>query len=102
MTTAIEVVTFKLLETATKEQLLDTCSEMEQFLRQQDGFYYRSLSQNDEGMWYDIIYWRDQAAAQAGGEAFMASDTCARMMTMIDGPSCILTHMDALSEVKPS
>ncbi len=98
-TTTIEMVSFKLNDSATKEQLLATNPEMKTFLNQQPGFLYRSLSCDDQGQWFDVVYWASLEAAQQGGEAFMKSPVCATLMPLIDAPSCKMRHMDALSEV---
>lgn len=99
MNSAIEVVTFTLKPQASTEQLLATNDAMKAFLLEQEGFLYRSLSCDESGQWFDIVYWRDQFAAKAGGEAFMASAVGATLMELIDQPSCKLRHMDALCEV---
>ncbi|EPJ44987.1 MAG: hypothetical protein OFPII_30710 [Osedax symbiont Rs1] len=99
MNSSLEMVTFKLAANTSAEQLLDTSAAMESFLQRQEGFLYRSLSHDDNDLWYDIIYWKDQHSAKAGGAAFMKSEVCAAMMPLLDQPSCKVIHMDALSEV---
>ena len=100
MPSSIEIVTFKLAPQVDSSQLLATNSDMQNFLQQQSGFIYRSLSYDASmALWYDIIYWKDSAQAKAGGAAFMQSSVCATMMPLIDAPSCKMRHMDALSEV---
>ncbi|MEH6444654.1 MAG: hypothetical protein V7784_12235 [Oceanospirillaceae bacterium] len=99
MSNAIEIVTFNLNATATKEQVLATTPIMQVFLNQQPGFLYRSLSCDEQGLWFDIVYWENQQAAQAGGEAFMKSAAGAALMPLIDAASCKMRHMDALSAV---
>lgn len=99
MNTSIELVTFKLAEGVQPEQLVATNDAMQAFLTQQPGFIYRSLSQDEDGQWFDIVYWIDEASAKTGGEAFMRSAACASLMPLIDGPSVKMRHMDALSEI---
>ena len=99
MNNAIEIVTFKLLPSATSEQLLATSEAMAAFLNNQKGFLYRSLSHDENNLWFDIIYWQTPACAKAGGEAFMKSDICGTMMPLLDQQSCKVRHMDALSDV---
>ncbi|EPJ45071.1 MAG: hypothetical protein OFPI_37770 [Osedax symbiont Rs2] len=98
MSTTIELVTFKLAEGVMPEQIVATNDTMQAFLVQQPGFIYRSLSQDEEGQWFDIVYWIDRESAKVGGEAFMQSAACAALMPLIDGPSVVMRHMDALSE----
>lgn len=100
MQSSIEIVTFKLAPEVESSQLLATNTAMQDFLQQQPGFIYRSLSYDESvQLWYDIIYWKDSVQAKAGGAAFMQSSVCASMMPLIDAPSCKMRHMDALSEV---
>lgn len=95
----IEVVTFKLNQQATAEQLTATNSAMQDFLNQQQGFQYRSLSCDEEGQWFDIVYWESMEAAKRGGEAFMKSAVCAGLMPLIDSGSVNMRHMDAVSAI---
>ncbi len=97
--TTIEMVSFKLNENATKAQMIATNSAMQTFLNQQPGFLYRSLSCDDQGQWFDVVYWASLEQAQQGGEAFMKSDACATLMPLIDAESCKMRHMNALSEI---
>jgi len=99
MSTSIELVTFKLAQGVMPEQLIATNDAMQAFLSQQPGFIYRSLSKDEDGQWFDIVYWSDEASAKTGGEAFMRSAACASLMPLIEGPSVKMRHMDALSEI---
>ena len=99
MTTAIEIVCFKLAATAGDAQLLATNPLMEEFLNQQPGFMYRSLSRDNEGLWYDIIYWKNQDCAENAAQKFQESAVGSQIMPLIDKQSCKMLHMDALSEI---
>ena len=99
MTTAIEIVCFKLAATAGDAQLLATNPLMEEFLNQQPGFMYRSLSRDNEGLWYDIIYWKNQGCAENAAQKFQESAVGGQIMPLIDKQSCKMLHMDALSEI---
>jgi hypothetical protein len=98
-TTTIEMVSFKLNDNVTKEQMIATNPAMKTFLNKQPGFLYRSLSCDDHNQWFDVVYWASLEHAQQGGEAFMKSDACATLMPLIDTESCKMRHMNALSEI---
>ena len=93
----IEMVTFSPKAGVSAEQLKATAPAMTEFLQQQDGFLYRSLSE-DQGLWYDIIYWSDLDAAKAAGEEFMQHPAGQAMMKLIDVDSTQMRHMTAVAE----
>ena len=98
MNHTIEIVTFKLNNNEEKSNLLATSPAMDEFLQQQAGFVYRSLSHNEQNLWHDIIYWKDDESAYAGADAFQNSEVGKRMMPLIDGPTCEIVYMHGLSE----
>lgn len=99
MTTQIEIVTYELEATADKAQLLATNPAMEAFLNQQPGFLYRSLSCDEQGLWFEIIYWESAQAAKAGAEAFMQSEVAESIMPLLNSATCKMRLMSASSEV---
>ncbi len=94
----IELVTYKLKTDTTKEQLAATHSDVNAFLKKQPGFLYRSLSEDDSGLLYDIVYWQDMETAKNAGEAFMADKAGQALVALTDESSISMRHMDALTE----
>jgi len=99
MSNNIEVVTFKVLPQVGEAQLTATNNAMEDFLNEQPGFLYRSLSNDGDGNWFDIIYWQDDQCAQKAASAFDSSDICQQLMPLIDMASCKKINMRALSSI---
>lgn len=97
-TTVIEMVTYKLLPGATMEQLATTHEKLNEFVLAQDGFYYRSLSQDKDGTLIDLCFWRDMEAAKAASDAFMASDLCKLFDGICDMDGVVVQHMPVLTE----
>ena len=98
----IELVTYKLKTGATKEQLSATHSDVNAFLAEQSGFIYRSLSEDSNGLLYDIVYWQDMEKAKSAGEAFMAHKAGQALVALTDENSISMRHMEALTETKAS
>ena len=94
----IELVTYKLKTGATKSQLSATHSDVNVFLAEQPGFMYRSLSEDDNGLLYDIVYWQDMEKAKSAGEAFMAHKAGQALVALTDENSISMRHMEALTE----
>lgn len=99
MATIMELVTYNLKDGVTKADIAQTEQAMNQFLQQQEGFIYRSLSHDEYNLWHDTVYWRDMTAAKAGGEAFMASEAGQALAALINMDSCKMRHMEVQSEV---
>ena len=94
----IELVTYKLKNNTTKEQLSATHSDVNAFLEKQPGFMYRSLSEDNNGLLYDIVYWQDMDKAKIAGEAFMAHKAGQALVALTDESSISMRHMEALTE----
>jgi hypothetical protein len=98
MNSTIEVVTFKLKNNVTAQQLELSHEGVNSFCVAQPGFLYRSLSEDDQGTWFDIVYWKDVESAKAAGEAFMADERCQNLSKLIDDTSVVMRHMSASTE----
>ena len=92
----IELVTYKLKTSVTKEQLAATHSDVNTFLVEQPGFMHRSLSEDSNGLLYDIVYWQDMETAKSAGEAFMAHKAGQALAALTDESSISMWHMEAL------
>jgi hypothetical protein len=98
-TTVIELVTYKLKPGVEKSLLNDSHEQINNFCKQQDGFLYRSISEGDSAVLYDIVYWKDMASAKLASSAFEQSEVCKSLMSITDTESVTIQHMPVLSEV---
>lgn len=98
MTTAIEIVTYKLKSDITTSQLQSTHDSINQFCTAQEGFIYRSISQDQDNTWFDIVYWQNMECAQKAGEAFMQNPICQTLSKFIDNETVVMRHMEVDSE----
>ncbi|AWB67194.1 hypothetical protein C2869_12445 [Saccharobesus litoralis] len=97
-TTVIELVTYNLKAGISAEQLKAVHPQVNDFLMAQDGFMYRSLSNDKSGLLYDIVYWRDMASAKKASEAFMASTAGQALCQLTDMDSVTMRHMPVSTE----
>lgn len=97
-TTVIELVTYKLKQGVDKSVLNDSHPQMNDFLKAQQGFLYRSLSEDKNGLLHDIVYWQDMSCAELAGKAFEQSAAGASLMSITDMESVTMQHMTAMTE----
>ncbi len=83
-TTVIELVTYKLKQGVDKSELNDSHPKVNDFLKAQQGFLYRSLSEDKNGLLHDIVYWQDMSCAELASKAFEQSTACASLMSITD------------------
>ncbi|WP_087026233.1 hypothetical protein [Thaumasiovibrio subtropicus] len=98
MDMTIELVTYKLNQDITEQELSAANEECQTFVLEQDGFLYRSVSvDRNSNTWTDIVYWATMENAQQAGEAFMKSDHTKNLMRCIDPESVVMTHHQVLN-----
>ncbi|MGJ8679809.1 hypothetical protein [Paraglaciecola sp.] len=98
MNSTIEIVTYKLKPGIADEQLQNTHSTLNSFCSEQEGFIYRSISQDQENTWFDIVYWKNMECAKKAGDNFMKSKVCQTLNELIDDKTLVMRHMQADSE----
>lgn len=94
----IELITFRVKDGVTTEQMGAEGANMEAFLMEQPGFLYRSLSVDEDGLWHDIVYWKTMENAKNAAESFKQDKACAALMELIDMDSASMRHMVAAHE----
>jgi hypothetical protein len=82
MSDTIELVRFRLQQGKTPADWLKANEKIDEFMKAQPGFRFRSVSETDDGEWWDLVYWEDLAAAEAAGQKFGAEilPTCAPLI----------------------
>ena len=97
--TTVEMVSYRFKADVTRAQIEATFEGVNQLLNQQPGFYYRSMSCNDQGEWYDLAFWKNMDCAKAGGDAFMASAAGQALVALIDNDTLVMHQMPVATEV---
>ena len=99
MATVVEMVTYRLKKGVSKQALEATNEGVNSFVKQQPGFLYRSLSQDEADQWFDIVYWQDMESAKEAGTQFMSTAIGKELCELIDMDSCFMRHMPVSAEM---
>ncbi len=70
MSNTIELVRFRLQPGKTSMEWLQANEKINEWVARQPGFRFHSVSETEEGEWWDLVYWDSPEAAQAAGEKF--------------------------------
>ena len=86
MSEMLEVYRFKLNAGVTQVDLETANQTVQQFIQQQPGFLYRSLSFNKTTEeWLTILYWESEETAKQASTHFISSELTQTYMALIDG-----------------
>lgn len=94
---ALEMVEFRSQEGISADEMLDKASRLHGVLADMDGFIERYLAQGDDGMWVDLVYWRDLASARAAADAVMKIPAAQEFFALIDQESMRFVHLEIRS-----
>jgi len=72
MSDTIELVRFRLKQGKTAADWLKANEKINEWMKAQPGFRFRSLSETEDGEWLDMVYWENLKAAKAAGAKFHA------------------------------
>lgn len=92
MKEAIEVCMFKLVEGTERDHFMRSNTEVDQWLKTQDGFMFRCLSEKEDGTWIDIVHWASMDAAHKAGDVFINTFKDADFMRAIDPNTVNMNH----------
>ena len=71
MSDTIELVRFRLQAGKTAAEWLKANEKINEWVKAQPGFRFRSLSETDDGEWIDMVYWESLEASRKAGEKFV-------------------------------
>ncbi len=71
MSDTIELVRFRLQPGKTAADWLLANEKINEWIKAQSGFQFRSVSETDDGEWWDLVYWANMEVAHAAGEKFL-------------------------------
>jgi hypothetical protein len=91
-TTTIEMVSYQLKSAVSMEELERSHAQLNTFCLAQPGFLYRSVSQNEQQVWFEVVYWRSMEDAKSAGEAFRLSLAGQSWLSIIDERSVKMQH----------
>jgi hypothetical protein len=91
---ALEVVEFKINDDVSTESFLAAIDKTKAFISSLDGFIDRSTAKREDGLWIDVVKWRDMRAAKAAAEQFGSSEDVKDFIMMIDHNSIKMQHFE--------
>jgi len=97
-TTVVEMVTYNLKPNVTQADFAATHEQVNAWLKQQEGFLYRSVSEDENGLLHDLAFWQDMPTAKAAGDAFMQATEGQALCGLIDMETCHMRHMEVQTE----
>ena len=93
MTDAVaEIVSFRLNKDANRDTFLADAQATAPLVSRVDGFISRSLSEAEDGIWTDIVFWKTMDAAKLAAETISHHPDFAPFGSAIDGPSVAMRH----------
>lgn len=94
MSDTIELVRFRLKQDKTAADWLKANEKINNWIKQQPGFRFRSLSETDDGEWIDMVYWENLEAARAAGVKF-GDEVAPSCEPLIEIGSVVVSHSRA-------
>ncbi len=71
MSDTIDLVRFRLQPGKSAADWLEANETINAWVKAQPGFQFHSVSETEDGEWWDLVYWASMEAALAAGEKFM-------------------------------
>lgn len=96
----VKIYTFKTLASTTPEHFLAHSQNIDDFALSLEGFVYRSVAQQKDGQWLDIVYWNSESAAQKAN-SIMEQPFMADFMACLDPESVCVQEAIIASQVYP-
>ena len=88
----IEMVEFKLVEGVNLADFIAANDLVAGAISTLDGFIDRTLAQDDDGHWVDIVRWQDMVCAKAATTQVMQIDGFSDLMKFFDMESLKMHH----------
>lgn len=92
MSDVIEIVQFQTKKGVQPTDFIRAAEPIGSWVMSQPGFRYRSLSQDEHGVWRDVVYWNSMDNAKKASDAFMRDNGQSEFMNMIEASSVEMSH----------
>lgn len=89
----LELVTFRLAG-ADPEGFLSANAAVNVWVQRQPGFVSRTLSEDGDGLWTDMVVWTSRAEAEAAAAQMNADMDEPEAMGMIEVSSIVMRHSE--------
>lgn len=94
MSDTIELVRFRLQPGKSAADWLKANEKINAWVKAQPGFRFHSVSETEEGEWWDLVYWGSMEAALAAGEKFMP-ELGGVIMPLVEPGSVVISRSKA-------
>ena len=91
---ALEVVEFKLNDGVTTEAFLKELNKTKPFVSSLDGFIERHTAQNHDGLWVDVVKWRDVKSAKEAAKQFASAEEIKGFIMMLNHATIKMQHFE--------
>jgi len=93
----LEMVEFRLNSNVTREAFLAEIGKSETFVSSLDGFIERHTAQNEDGLWIDVVKWRNMQSAKAAASQFENAEEVKNLISMINLETTKMQHFEVES-----
>ena len=91
-TQVAEIVTFRLIDGASRADFLSAAKGMEPFLKGTGAMIRRTLCEADDGTWTDHIIWTDMQSAKTAAQDIMQRPEAGPFMALIAPDDVQMRH----------
>ena len=95
----VEQVQFRIKDSVSESEFITLNENLNKWVIEQPGFLYRSLTKSTDGLWIDIVYWKNMESAQNAQSTFSESPECHAVMQAIVEESIIMTHSAVVVQI---
>ena len=92
----VEYVEFAPLPGVSDSQVLEALRQTDPLLAELEGFEHRYLARHQHA-WVEVVFWRDQQAADAGLAYFKTDSRSAELFSLIDPDSVSISYASLLN-----
>ncbi len=93
----IKMYQFELVNGVQESDFMAENAKMDEFLKEFEGFLYRSVARQEGGIWQDIVYFDSRETADKVDKKFFDTPSAAVFMKMIDESTVSVTVSDIVS-----
>lgn len=98
MNEVLEIALFQLKKDISKEQFISYSENFQkEFVHQQEGFIERKLVHSENGVWADIVTWRDMECATSVETKMGGNPHVLKYMNCLESDSIKLYRMNILN-----
>lgn len=88
----VEMVQFRLREGVSEKEGIEALTQLNDCIKQFEGFISRKLSKDEEGNWLDLVYWTDKQSATAAGQKIMQAPEAQPAFKVVDKTTMLFRH----------